>query len=214
MGESDAHRTEMMRHIELLTDYYEGQQVYVSGNLLVYYEQGNPRKYVVPDAFVVKGVAPGKRRIYKIWAEGKGPDVVIESTSRKTRRKDSQDKPRLYAQLRVAEYFLFDVDQEYLKPPLQGFRLAGGAYERIEADARDGLVSQELGLRLVIAEGVLQFYRLDTEERLLTRGERAQNEAKRADQEAGRREAAEAELARLREELARRDASRTQDQQE
>jgi Uma2 family endonuclease len=78
----------------------------LSGNLLGYYEQGNPRKYVVPDAFLVKGIADGKRRIYKVWAEGKGPDVVIESTSRKTRRKDSRDKPRLYAQLRVAEYFL------------------------------------------------------------------------------------------------------------
>ena len=39
--------------------------------LLVYYEQGNPRKFVVPDAFVVKGVLSRQRRIYKIWVEGK-----------------------------------------------------------------------------------------------------------------------------------------------
>ena len=55
MGETDLHRDAMIRHIELLRHYYEGQQVYVSGDLLVYYEQGNPKKFVVPDAFVVKG---------------------------------------------------------------------------------------------------------------------------------------------------------------
>jgi Uma2 family endonuclease len=95
MGETDDHRDQMYRHIDLLRHFYRGQQVYVSGHLLVYYEQGNPRKFVVPDAFVVKGVAPQKRRIYKIWVEGKSPEVVIETTSRKTRRKDTQDKPPL-----------------------------------------------------------------------------------------------------------------------
>src|SRR2546428_13239701 len=97
MGETDEHRDEMVRHIEPLRFFFRGQRVYVSGVLLVYYEQGNPRKYVVPDAFVVKGIDPRKRRIYKIWVEGKAPDVVIETTSRKTRRKDTVVKPSLYA---------------------------------------------------------------------------------------------------------------------
>ncbi len=92
MGETDEHREAMIRHIQILQDYYRGQRVYVSGDLLVYCEQGNPRKYVVPDAFVVKGIAPQPRRIYKTWLEGKAPDVVIETTSRKTRRKDTVDK--------------------------------------------------------------------------------------------------------------------------
>ena len=74
----------MVRHIQTLQNYYQGQKVYVSGDLLVYYEQGNPRKFVVPDAFVVKGVSPKRRRTYKTWVEGKAPDVVIETTSRKT----------------------------------------------------------------------------------------------------------------------------------
>lgn len=98
----------MVRHIELLEDYYAGQKVYVSGDLLVDYVQGNPRKYVVPDAFFAKGISPKDRRIYKIWVEGKSPDVAIETTSRKTRRKDLTEKPALYARLGVKEYFLFD----------------------------------------------------------------------------------------------------------
>jgi Uma2 family endonuclease len=106
MGETDRHRDAMVRHIELLKYHYRGQKVYVSGDLLVYYEEGNSKKYVVPDAFVVKGIEPGRRRIYRIWMEGKAPDVVIETTSRKTMRKDTVVKPALYAQLGIQEYFL------------------------------------------------------------------------------------------------------------
>jgi len=225
MGETDLHRDEMVRHIEILQDLYEGQRVYVSGDLLVYYVEGNPKKYVVPDAFVVKGIAPRRRRIYKIWVEGKAPDVVFETTSRKTRRKDTIDKPKLYARLGVREYFLFDPEQEYLDPPLQGYRLVADAYERIQPDEAGSLESQELQLSLRMEEDVVQFYRLDTGERLLTpreratreagqaareaeraarEAERADQEAERADREAEARRSAEAELARLREELARR----------
>lgn len=208
MGETDEHREAMVRHIQILQEYYRGQPVYVSGDLLVYYEQGNPRKQLVPDAFVVKGVAVQRRRIYKTWIEGKGPDVVIETTSRKSRRKDTLDKPRLYAQLGVKEYFLFDPDQEYLDPPLQGHRLAESDYERIEPDSDGGLLSRELGPRLRVESGSLQFYRADTGERLLAPVERANREAEALRREAEARRAAEAEVARLREELARRPPER------
>ena len=204
MGETDEHRDEMIRHIELLKHYYEGQKVYVSGNLLVYYEQGNTKKFVVPDAFVAKGIIPKKRRIFKIWTEGKVPDVIIETTSRKTRRNDTVDKAELYSRLGVQEYFLFDCLEEYLDPPLQGYRLVGDAFEPMVLDASDALVSQELGLTLRREEGCLQFYRLDNGQRILTANERAQQEAEARRAEAEGRRAAEEEVARLREELRRR----------
>ena len=204
MGETDDHRDQMVRHIDLLRHFYRDQQVYVSGDLLVYYEQGNPRKFVVPDAFVVNGVLSRKRRVYKIWVEGKSPDVVIETTSRKTRRKDMQVKLPLYARLGVKEYFVYDPLQEYLDPPLQGHRLTDQVYERMVPDESESLVSEQLGLRLRIEGGLLQFYRLDTGERLLTADERAAREAEARQREAKARRAAEAELARLRKELARR----------
>jgi Uma2 family endonuclease len=193
MGETDEHRDAMVRHIQILQEYYRDQRVYVSGDLLVYYEEGDPTKYVVPDAFVVKGVSPHRRRTYKIWLEGQGPDVVIETTSRKTRRKDTTTKPELYARLGVKEYFLFDPDREYLDPPLQGYRLRGRTYVRLKPDQDDGLTSRELGLRLRLEKGEVRFYRLDTGEPLLTPAEA--------------RRAAEAEVARLREALRRRSRS-------
>lgn len=204
MGETDEHRDEMVRHIELLRDHFRGQNVYVSGNLLIYYEQGNPKKFVVPDAFVVKGISPQKRRIFKTWVEKRVPDVVFETTSRKTRKKDTVDKPQLYASLGIQEYFLFDPDREYLEPVLQGHRLVDGKYMSIEGDASGGLLSEQLQMQLVAQDDQLQFYLLDNGERLLTPSERAESEAQRARQESERADAAEVELARLRAELARR----------
>lgn len=148
----------MMRHIELLRGFFQGRNVYVSGNLLVYYEPGNPKKFVVPDAFVVKGISPQKRPIYKTWVEGRMPDVVLETTSRKTRKKDIGEKPELYSSLGIQEYFLFDPDREYLEPPLQGYRLAKGKYVPITTDTEGGLLSHELQMRLVEMNGLLQFF--------------------------------------------------------
>ena len=219
MGETDEHREEMIRLAQLLKRHFAGQKVYVSGDLLVYYEQGNPKKFVVPDVFVVKGIEPQKRRFYKLWVEHRVPDVIIEVTSRKTKKKDTTQKPELYRQLQVPEYFLFDPTQDYLDPPLQGYRLAHGGYEEVTADEQGALTSQELGMRLLPQGGHLGLFRLDTGERLLTTEEafeaqteafevqteafEAQTEELRAKSEALK--AAEAELLRLREELGQRD---------
>jgi len=197
MGETDEHIDEIIRLRELLRRYYAGQKVYVSGNLLVFYEQGNPKKFFVPDVFVVKGMDPGKRRIYKIWQEKKAPDAIIEVTSRKTKKKDTVTKPALYRQLGVLEYFLFDLTRDYLDPPLQGYRMIGGQYERIAADSEGALLSEQLGLRLCAEDGHLMVYRLDTGQRLLTADEQLEMEAEA-------RRAAEAEVARLRRQLRRR----------
>ncbi|HLQ46010.1 MAG TPA: Uma2 family endonuclease, partial [Planctomycetaceae bacterium] len=196
MGETDWHRKAIIRLIELLEYFYSGQMVYVTGDMLLYYEQGNPKKFVVPDVFVIKGLVQKKRRIIRTWIERKVPDCVIEVTSRKTRKKDAVTKPELYARLGIPEYFLFDPDLDYLDPPLQGYRLAGEAYQSIPRESDGSLVSEQLGLRLFHDNDDLQLFRLDTGERLLTGREQADR---------ARQEQTEtlAEVARLRAELAR-----------
>ncbi len=192
MGETDEHRKEMIRLMQLLERYYAGQRVYVSGDLLVFYEQGNPKKFVVPDVFVAKGLEPRDRRNYKLWVEYKPPDVIIEVTSAKTRKVDTGTKPQLYARMRVPEYFLFDPTQDYLDPPLQGYRLVGQRHERIAPEADGAFSSEQLALRLRMEERHLMLYRQDTGQRLLTADEALQAEAEA-------RRAAEAEILRLRE---------------
>ena len=65
----------------LLLRYAARADVYVSADLLVYYEEGNPRVSVAPDVFVVFGVEDRMRGNYKVWEEGKGPDFVLEVAS-------------------------------------------------------------------------------------------------------------------------------------
>ena len=98
--------------------------------------------------FVVKGVAKHQRPNYLIWEESKGPDVVIELTSRTTREEDIEDKYELYQDtLRVPEYFLFDPLGEYLRSSLEGYRLRRGRYEAI-TPVKGRLPSKVLGLHL------------------------------------------------------------------
>jgi Uma2 family endonuclease len=133
MAETGHHRILMNDLIESLDAYFaDDPTVYVSGNLLLFYEPGNRRRQISPDVFVVKGVAKHKRLNYLTWEEGKGPDFVIELTSSSTRHEDQDTKFRKYRDvLRVKEYFLFDPFGDYLKPPLQGYRLRAGVYQAI-----------------------------------------------------------------------------------
>ena len=149
MAETDAHRALMIDLIAMLREYFrDDPHVYISGNLLLYYEEGNPRRSVAPDVFVVKGIPGDRRRIYKLWEEGQPPDVVFEVTSRSTRGEDLRTKHDLYARLGVAEYFLFDPLGEYLQPPFQGNRLEQGHYVALRPAADGSLWSAVLGLEL------------------------------------------------------------------
>ena len=88
-SESDFHRIAMMSLIETLQSHFANDPlVYVSGNLFVHYEPGNRRRHLAPDVFFVRGVPNVQRLNYLVWEEGKGPDVIIEVTSRTTRDED------------------------------------------------------------------------------------------------------------------------------
>lgn len=148
MAETDLHRDIMYEVIAALKAYYLGQQVYVTGNLLVFYEPGNKRRHVSPDCMVVKGAPPFSRLNYLIWEEGRSADVVVEITSRTTRSEDIKKKFEIYRSImRVREYFLFDPTGDYLSPRLQGYRLIEDQYVPIEASA-GRLFSEDLGLFL------------------------------------------------------------------
>ena len=153
LAENDAQHTAILYGIGALRVHFAGRRdVYVSGDLLVYYEEGNPRVSVAPDVFVVFGVEDRMRMNYKVWEEGKGPDFVLEVASPSTWREDVGRKREVYARLGVGEYWLYDPMGEHLSPVLQGYRLVGDGYERqplLESlDGRLGLHSEGLGLDL------------------------------------------------------------------
>lgn len=173
MAETGIHVEAMLNTIATLREFFHDEpNVYVSGNMFLYYRQGEPRKVVAPDVFVAKDVEPvGERRTYKVWEEGHAPAVVFEITSASTRKEDLEDKKQLYAELGVVEYVLFDPLADYLNPPLQGFRLRHGQYFPIRADSEGALLSHELTLKLQREGTLLRFVDTLTDEPLLTPAE-------------------------------------------
>ena len=206
MAETPEHRDVMIDAIQVLQRHFAHRpDVYVSGNMMMYYEEGEPRRCVSPDVFVAVGVEDKDRRTYLLWREAKGPDFVLEVTSRSTRRNDQVTKRALYEWMGVSEYVLYDPLGEYLDPPLQGYRLVGGRYVEWEGTRVPGgvraLHSDVLGLSLHVRarDRALRLYDPVSGEDLLTPVEAAaaREEAEaRAEREAAARGEAEARAER------------------
>lgn len=212
MGETDLHRRLMTDLIFALKWFFVQTRAYVAGNLFIYYQEGNPKAAVAPDVFVVLGADQYDRRTYRVWEEGGlVPQVIIELTSKKTRKADSETKPVLYAQLGVQEYFTFDPYGEWLRPQLQGVRLVNGVYQPMEDQP---LHSAVLGLELRLEGTMLRLYNPHTGERLPTSDEEAvaRRKAEAARQEAERRLRAEAEARQRAEKDADEQAARAAEQ--
>ena len=181
IAETDKHRKLIVDFIQTLEYYFwEVNDVYVSGNLLMYYEEGNPRKSVAPDVFVVFGVGKKPRRTYLTWEEGSTPDFVLEVASPSTYQHDFGPKKQLYASvLAVKEYYIYDPYQE-ITPSFIGYQLVDGEYQEI-AFVEERLPSTVLGLELGEHEGTLRLYNPTTQQWLQSPEERAERaEAKLA----------------------------------
>jgi Uma2 family endonuclease len=139
----------------LLLHWAERQDVFVGGNMFVYFspEQVRNRDFRGPDFFVVLNVPRREHKSWVVWQEGKGPDVVIELLSESTAAMDKGEKKQIYQEcLRVPEYFWFDP----FSAEWAGFALQEGVYQPLVPDAQERLVSQRVGLALVRWEGAYQ----------------------------------------------------------
>ena len=175
MAETEAHRDLMIDFIQMLKYHFRKRNdVCVSGNMLMYYEEGNPKKSVAPDVFVAFGVGKKRRNTYLTWKEKNTPDFVLEVASRSTFRKDIGQKKELYAsELSVKEYYVYDPLGEIV-PNFIGFRLTDGVYQDINF-VNNRLPSETLGLELGEHEGELRLYDPNTFNWLQTSSERAEN---------------------------------------
>ncbi|MBI3270311.1 MAG: Uma2 family endonuclease [Planctomycetes bacterium] len=198
MAESDPHRDAMVALIHCLRCWFAHlAKVYVTGNLFLYYEEGDLSAVVAPDVMVVKGADSHARTTYKLWEEGRIPCVVIEVTSRRTKAEDLRLKLGIYRDvLKVQEYWLFDPTGTLLRPRLKGYDLIQNEYREIAIQEGRGL-SRELGLLLVEEGELLRLVDPATGKALLTPMEA---EAARIDAEL---RAAAAEQARAAAEQAR-----------
>ena len=200
---------------------------YTCGNMFVYYDEGNPRKVISPDVFMVRGVGKKDLRTYKTWEQQPHLDLVIEFASPSTYVNDFTEKKAIYEQiLRVKEYCIYDPYGE-IDPPFVGFRLVGDRYEEI-GFVEGRLPLETLGVELGDRDGVLRLYdpvtetwlgpsreHVDEAKALASEAETRASEAEnRASEEASARqeaesraEHAEAELEKLRTALERLEVS-------
>ncbi len=194
MAVSDRHREQMVWTIDALkTHFSQDPTVYVSGDILMYYVEGAPEFSISPDVLVSFGLGKKQRRTYLVWEEGKAPDFVMEFSSKNTWTKDLTDKKDIYASLNIKDYILYDAEGLYLPSQLMGYELVDGNYKEITPDAEGGIHSSSLNLDFHIREEELGIFDPETGEWVKTRAEIAEEKLKFA----------EAEVAELREQLAK-----------
>ena len=190
MAATDFHRRILIRTLHTLEAHFEQQpDVYVSGDLLMYYVEGDPYQVVAPDVLVSFGLDKKDRDTYLVWVEGKTPDFVMEFSSKTTYDEDLGPKKELYASLGIQDYILYDAESLFLPSPLMGYTLVDGEYVPISDDGEGGLHSVVLGLDLHVADVGLGLYDPVAGAWLQTPAESAEA---RAEHEAGRADNAEA----------------------
>lgn len=197
MAESDLQYIPLTETVSTLRVWFEDRpDVYVAGNMLVYYRMNDNRTRVAPDVYAVFGVSGNHPRdSWIVWREGKAPDFVMEIASPSTWQRDVNEKRFIYADMGVAEYWRFDPTGECFTPALAAERLAGGGYTPMPlTEDSDGALrchSEVLGLDVCVLPG-LEFRLYDPVSARWLRNHR---------EEAAARQAAEAEIRALRQRL-------------
>jgi len=195
--ETDLHER-LVRYLRDALDHYFSDR-YVGGNICVYWERGNTRRYVAPDVFVAQGtLATPHPRTYLLW---KDPPVIFaaEISSRATQSQDEGPKLEIFRQhLHVPECLHLDADHQ----ELQLWRLGPEGYEQVPPEATGRVRSQELDLEFELDQnGFLWVYTLEGErlhtyeeaERLLEEEMRQRQEAEAQAAEEARQRTAEAQ---------------------
>lgn len=222
MAATGFHGEQIALFFDQLYRYFQiDDYIHIGIDNFIYYREGDLTKCLSPDIYVVFGVRKvPQRRSFYTWAEGAVPAAVFEFLSDATAHQDREEKVERYLiEMGVQEYF---IHQPELKKPAEfrGWRRnAFGEIVEMEPDAEGGLFSETLNLYFRWQE------QLDTHVRLLrpylpdgtpittSREEhqlRVEAEARAAEEvalrqeEAMRRREAEAELERLRAQLAKR----------
>ena len=161
----------------LANHFMQRPDVFVAGDLLVYYRMNDNATRVAPDVFVVFG-ATGKhlRDSWIVWRERRAPDFVMEVASPSTWQRDAAEKRDIYAEMGVSEYWRYDPTGSFFSPELVGERLVGGEYRPITLTTDSGGIlrgrSDVLGLDICARPGLeLRLYDPEGEQWLRTHRE-------------------------------------------
>ena len=164
MGETAFHYKLVFLFFGLLDAFFSKQSdVSVAANMMVYFEEGNPKKWLAPDVFVCFGVEKKLRRVFKTWEEGVFPQVVFEIASDSTFENDLGGRRLDYARLGVEEYYLLDPEREYLPSPLMAFRREKGRLLSVNIE-NNRVLSPLLNLEIVDTGNSFRLFNPESQE--------------------------------------------------
>ena len=213
MAATGFHADQITIFSEQLSRYFAiNAHIYIGVDSFIYYREGDVRKFVAPDIYVVFGADKyPQRRSFYTWSEGAVPATIFEFLSDSTADQDRHNKVQIYlGDMGAQEYFIHQPEMKKA-PEFHGWRRnAMGATVEIEPDAQGGLFSEALNLWLRWEDQLHSHVRLlrpylpdgtpittSMEEQQLRMAAETL-----AAEEAQRRREAEAELERLRRQLA------------
>ena len=198
------------------TDFNRRPDVFLDNETFICYDPSNLNVRAAPDIYLAFGVdaeAIRPRKIYLPWEVGKPPDWAMEIASESTASADINRKPAIYAAIGIPEFWRFDpTGGRYHGQPIWGGELVEGSYRELpQTREPDGILkvySPLLGISLCWDDGWPLVY--DPTTQVYDRNWRAEQAyaiAVRDQRDAAReeRDAALAEVERLRELLVRRD---------
>jgi Uma2 family endonuclease len=183
-----------------------GEIALVGADPFIYWKKHDAFRRVAPDLYVLPGIPPGTDvPSWKVWETQVVPSFALEVVSREW-DEDYLEAPGRYAELGVPEVIIFDPHWQE-RPDRTRFqlfrRISGRPLTRIELGNHDRVRSQALGAWLrSTGEGLETRLRVATDragETLFPTGEEAERAA---------REAAVAEVERLRARVAELEQSR------
>jgi Uma2 family endonuclease len=149
------HRDAMNLLIDSIESHWRGRKdFFVGGNMFIYFsdERVFNKDFRGPDFFVVKNTDHDKKRdSWVYWKEGGShPHVIIELSSPSTARIDRIEKLEVYAEkMRVPEYFIYEPRAD----SLEGWKLVDGAYEPLSVQTESRVWSQQLELFIGARDG-------------------------------------------------------------
>lgn len=220
MPTTGIHGRQVYTIYDQLLKYFADEQIYIGNDSFIYYSEGDISKCVAPDIFVVLGVSnETERRSFYTWAEGTVPVAAFEFLSDSTADQDRHEKVELYLKdIGIQEYFIHQPDMESPAEFHGWKRSPSGEIVEMEPDAEGGLFSEKLNLlfrweeqsndvrllRAFLPDGTPIATSMEEKRLKEDALERLEEEALLREIETQRRQEAEAEIERLRAQLANR----------
>ena len=138
MGETALHIAVIRYLVDVLKWLFHQQVCSVHQNLNFYVTDDEDEYPIAPDIAVIKGVPFALEISWRIGVTGPAPQVVFEIASESTWKRDLEEKPGMYAQIGMQEYYAFDP----YEPPLPLSRRKGRRLFGWHRDASTGLMRQ------------------------------------------------------------------------